>query len=667
MVKFSRSEKINASLYNHHFFSYRDLIFHLPYRYEDYRLTREDNLDNHERIVIYGKLIEPPKTQYFNYKTTLISFRFKTLRENIFYVEIWNRPYLEKFLLSNEFFTLVGIYDSAKKKVNLVNIFKDIIAENRLIRPIYSLPSEVDDYQFQRYVAKGFKKLSESDIYSLIPQYFFKKYRLLSKYESLKLLHFPSSMEDITNGLRTLKYEECLLFTLKSLLIRNANKKLVKQGESINIEKVKQFINNLPYKLTVHQCLAIKEILSDLNAKSLMYRLLQGDVGTGKTLVGAIALFANYLRNEQGALMAPTETLARQHYETLTELLKNTDIKIALLTGNTKPQEREKIKIDLASQKIDLLIGTHVLFSKDINYKSLGLAIIDEQHKFGVNQRSHLASKGDHADLLLMSATPIPRTLALTLYGDLDVSTLAIFPNENRYIETKIVERKDHTILNEIKASLDNNKKVFVVAPRILENKNSRFSAESLFRAYNRTFPNRVRLLHGRLDANEKIKAIDDFVHGDASILIATSVIEVGIDVKNANLMIIYHPESFALSSLHQLRGRIGRDGKPAKCLLVDDHKDSDDREKLDILVKSNDGFYISHQDLKRRGPGELSGIKQSGVMNFNYVNLVSDFKMFECARQDAKFIIQNADQIGFKNILNKAKNEIAITKFNHA
>lgn len=645
-------------------YSYKDIILHLPRKYEDLHPTHENNLADKERVVFVGNIVGTPLTRRFS-KIAVTKFSFATLKKNVFYVEAWNRPYLSKTLEGGDLFTLVGNYDAKKNKINLVNITKGVVTGDNYIKPIYSLPRNIDNYEFIRLVRKSFDEINEKDIYDEVPAYFMSKYRLEKKIDALRLAHNPKDFKDIYKGLRVLKYEECLLFSLKTQMIRNINKELI-HHERIQIEelKIKQFIEELPYKLTKSQLDAVKEILTDLNKPNLMYRLLQGDVGTGKTLVAIIALYANYLRGEQGAFMAPTDALARQHYKTFAKILAPYGIRVALLLGSTSLKDRSQIRKGLMNNEINVVVGTHALFSKDISYGSLGLAIIDEQHKFGVNQRMLLTSKGENADLLLMSATPIPRTLALTLYGDLDVSTLTDFPFKERKITTKIIKDDDKKIFSEIEKSISNNKRVFIVAPLIIENNEKQISVEKLFAKYLLRFPGKVSLLHGKLDQDDKNFALQDFISGDSPILISTSVIEVGIDVPNADLMIIYDPTHFGLASLHQLRGRIGRDGGESTCLLVTNSNDEEELDKLNVLVKSNDGFYIAEEDLKRRGPGELGGVRQSGIANFLFVNLVDDFRMFEAARDDAKFIIDNSDQIGFRHIINRAKKEIDSSDF---
>ena len=663
-MKFSKSPRINQALYNMGIYSYKDIILHLPRKYEDLHPTHENNLLDKERIVFVGQIVGTPMTRRFS-KMAVTRFSFVTTNKNVFYVEAWNRPYLSKILDNESTYTLIGNFDLKKNKINLVNITKGVIQDNEFIKPVYSLPRDLDNYEFIRLVEKAFKEIKEDDIKSEIPAYFEKKYRLAKKIDALRYAQMPKDNKDIYKGLRVLKYEECLLFSLKTQMIRNLNKELVHHERVlIDENKIKEFINNLPYKLTNSQIETVNEILKDLNRPNLMYRLLQGDVGTGKTLVALIALYANYVRGEQGAFMAPTDALARQHFKNFTKLLAPLGIRVALLLGSTSIKDRALIRKGLMNKQIDIAIGTHALFSKDITYASLGLAIIDEQHKFGVNQRMLLTSKGDNADLLLMSATPIPRTLALTLYGDLDVSTLTDFPFKERKITTKIVKDNDEKIFAEIRKSIDENKRVFIVAPLIIENDEKQISVEKLFAKFLLKFPGKVALLHGKLDQDDKNFALQDFVSGDSPILISTSVIEVGIDVPNADLMIIYDPTHFGLASLHQLRGRIGRDGNPSTCLLVTNSTDEEELDKLNVLVSSNDGFYIAEEDLKRRGPGELGGVRQSGIANFLYVNLVDDFRMFEVARDDAKFILDNSNEIGFRHIINRAKKEIDNSNF---
>ncbi|MFA6645086.1 MAG: DEAD/DEAH box helicase, partial [Bacilli bacterium] len=535
-MKFSKSPRINKALYDMGLFTYEDIIFHLPRKYDNLEPTREYGLKDKERVVFLGKVTRPPVNSRFS-RAQVTRFSFTTKAGNTFAVEAWNRPYLTKMLDSESVYTLVANFDYYKNKLNMINLTKGEPPVGDYLRPVYTLPQAITNYQFSRLVAKAFAS-KESIIESDLPKSLSEKYRLLDKEEALHLVHRPFSKKDIYEGLRVLKYEECLLFSLKTQIIRSQNKELIKnERQFIDRDKLKAFIRSLPYKLTQDQISSTAEIVKDMDQRSLMYRLLQGDVGTGKTLVAALAFYANYLRNDQGAFMAPTDALARQHYRTLKELFKDTPMRVALLLGATPKKERFQINMGLINHKIDLVVGTHALFSEDVTFSSLGLAVIDEQHRFGVNQRLLLASKGEHADLLLMSATPIPRTLALTLYGDLDVSTLSQFPFNQRKITTKVVSNRDALIHQTIKRAIQNRQRVFIVAPVIDVSSTGLVSVEELYKYYEKLYPGQVSLLHGQMNIEDKNYALGEFITGQTPIIVSTSVIEVGIDVKEASTM----------------------------------------------------------------------------------------------------------------------------------
>lgn len=656
--KLTKSPKLNALLHKMGIFNYYDVIYHLPKRYEDYNLTAAKTLKDKDRIVIYAKVISVPKLVLTN-RLKMVTFEVMTERKHYFRVVAFNRQYLTNILKVDEYFTIVGNYVEKRNEINLINIHKGAIPKEECLKPIYLLPSEYPNHSFHLLVNKGLKEL-EQKIYSPIPYSLMNKYRLLNKEEAIKKAHNPTSIEDIHQSYRYLKYEEALIFSLKNQLIKEENKSLSKvKKEPIDLSSCEDFLATLPYQLTEDQINASKEIIEDMNQSSLMYRLLQGDVGTGKTLVSFIALYANFKRNDQGALMAPTDVLARQHYNNALKIFKNTKLRIELLVGDTPASKKKEIYQDLADGYIDIVIGTHALFTKSVNYNSLGLVIIDEQHRFGVNQRKALLDKGEHADLLMMSATPIPRSLALSIYGDLEISTLYTFPGNKRDIVTKIVNSDDDEIMKLCKESISTNHKVYVVAPLVEYRENGRYSAEQLYARFVVKFGKKVGLLHGKMKSDEKNKALDDFINGDVDILVSTLVIEVGIDVKSANLMIIYDANNYGLASLHQLRGRIGRNGEKGTCLLTYDQDDEEDIERLNILVDSNDGFEIAEKDLSLRGPGELTGIRQSGLPNFNYLNMIDDIKIFIAARDDARNILKNKDLKENKFIIEKCKKEM--------
>ncbi len=658
MDKLTKSPRLNKLLYQMGIFNNYQVIEHLPKRYDNLSYTGERNLNDKQRVVLLGKVISLPKVVQAK-KLTVVTFDFMTVNKSYFRIVAFNRPYLGKSIDLVNDYTLVGTYNLKRNEIDLVNIYKGEIPLEERIKPIYNLPSDYPNHLFSHLVKKSLTEL-EGKIFTSIPYVYLNKYRLVKKEVAMNWAHFPTNFEQVRQALRHLKYEEALLFSLKNQIIREENKSLAKiKKEPIDLSICKPFLDNLPYSLTDDQKVACDEIINDMNQSSLMYRLLQGDVGTGKTLVSFICLYANYIRGDQGALMAPTDALARQHYQNALEMFNDTKIRIALLLGSTPNSEKKQIYQDLEDGTIDIVIGTHALFSKSVNYSSLGLAIIDEQHRFGVNQRVMLANKGEHADLLMMSATPIPRSLALTLYGDLDISTLTSFPGKKRLVTTEIVESNDQKIYDTIDESLKENRQVYIVAPLIDYHEDERYSVEQLFARFALKYKGKVGLLHGRMKVEEKENALAKFYSGELPILVSTPVIEVGIDVKKANTMVIYDASSFGLASLHQLRGRIGRDGSKAHCLLTMDEDCDEAKERLNILVNSEDGFKIAEEDMKLRGPGELTGVKQSGLPNFSFLNIINDYKVFVVARDDAKEILKDKNNKYYSWIINKAKLDI--------
>lgn len=655
-IKLTSSKRMNYLLGKMGIFSYYDVLYHLPKRYDDFSLTHERHLVDKEKVTIYAKVVTSPK-KVLAKKTTIVTFDVLTDTNTYFKVTAYNRPYLTKSVTINEYYTITGSYDKSRNSLNLINFVKGKIEDNKVLKPNYLLPKDLANKDYITLVNRSLEAI-KGHVPSLVPYSLREKYRLCNKEYALRKAHQPHNYEDIHQAYRYLKYEEALEFSLKNQLIKEENKSLQKiKKEPIDLTSCEEFISSLPYKLTEDQVVASKEIIEDMNQSSLMYRLLQGDVGTGKTLVSFIALFANYKRGDQGALMAPTDALARQHYENAKKLFKETKLKVALLVGSTPLSEKRRIYEDIEDGLVDIVIGTHALFAKAVKYNSLGLVIIDEQHRFGVNQRKALMDKGEHADLLMMSATPIPRSLALSIYGDLEISTLYMFPNVKRDVITKIVNSEDSKIFDVVDKALAKNQKVYIVAPLIEFSEDDKYSVEKLFARYLLRYKEKVGLLHGKMKQNEKEEVLDKFSNGSVDILVSTQVIEVGIDVKSATVMVIYDANNFGLASLHQLRGRIGRDGSKSICLLAID--DIEDKEKLEILTTSNDGFEIAEKDLALRGPGELVGIKQSGIPDFRYLNMIDDIKIFVVARDDARKIIANKNSEEYRYLLTHCSKSI--------
>ena len=615
------------------------LLSHLPRRYENFNLTPRErffHFVNGEKAVFYGSLASAIHQQRFA-KASKCTFYFHTSYGLDMFFVAWNRPYLSKVIQEGEFYTLQGSYDEKGHCFNLLSVKKGEM-EVRFI-PVYSLPDGFPEHRFIRLIDLALKR----GIGDIIPARLREKYRLPTRLEAYRLCHHPKTMEELSAGYRYFKYEEALVFSLRNALSKAKKDEVEKRGyPKINRPSLERFLASLPFSLTEDQKTALEEGIKDMDSPHPMNRLLQGDVGTGKTLVAASLMAANATRFKQSALMAPTEALARQHAKTLAGFYGD-HLKVALLLGSTPSSERKAILQGIEDGSISVIVGTHALFSNPVVYSRLGLVIIDEQHKFGVQQRLALLSKGSEADLLLMSATPIPRTLALTLYGDMDVSTLEVFPSKRRKVETRLVPPRDKSIKSSIDATLKDGGQIYAVAPQIEGEETPGFvSAKKLYEGFYKVYGDQVALLHGRMSSEEKEEALESFVSGEKKILVATSVIEVGIDVPKARLLLVYEASHFSLSSLHQLRGRIGRDGHEALCLLIERPEDEESQRKLDVLVGSDDGFEISRADLSIRGFGELSGNKQSGLIDLRFASVVDDYRMFQVAAKDAKEILSS-------------------------
>lgn len=618
--------------------SHADLLMHLPRRYEDFSLTPREKIysfQNGQKGVFYGALASPVRQQRF-VSATKVTFYFRTHYGVDIFFSAWNRAFLSKVLTVGEHYTLQGSYDEKNHCFNLLSVKKGQVLDRFL--PVYSLPNDFPEHRFIRLVDLAL----EGEVPDILPERLLDKYRLPSRKEAFALCHHPQNEEDLRAGYRYFKYEEALLFCLRNQVIKDENKALVKT----NVNKVlrpqlDRFLSSLPYALTADQTKALEEGIADMDSPSVMNRLLQGDVGTGKTLVAAALMYANATRAKQSALMAPTEALAKQHAKTLQKLYKG-KLNVALLLGSMSEAKRHPVLSSILDGTADVVVGTHALFSKGVKYAGLGLVVIDEQHKFGVNQRVALLGKaGMNADLLLMSATPIPRTLALTLYGDMDVSTLEVFPAAKRQVETLLCRPKDPRIKAAIDVTLRSGGQIYAVAPQIEDKETPGFvSAKKLYAGFAKVYPEEAVLMHGKMKTEEKEDALVAFSSGQKKILVSTSVIEVGIDVPKARLLLVYEASRFSLSSLHQLRGRVGRDGEKALCLLIESSQDEEAQKKLEILVNTNDGFELSKADLSMRGFGELSGTKQSGLIDLRFASVVDDYRMFQAAAIDAKEIV---------------------------
>lgn len=618
----------------------KDLLEYYPYRYNVYKPNNISDAHDDETLLING-MIEPPiKVFFIKRNLNKLSFKLNTEKE-IINVSIFNRAFLKKNMIVGKTISVIGKYN--KKSNSLVaSDIKMVPILKTTIEGVYHLNANIKRANFKKIIETAVN--NNFYVSSLVPSYLAEKYNFVSKMSAVREMHFPKSIEALKQAKIFLIYEELFAFMLKMNYLkmsRNNNNEI--DSKMFDEKKVNDFILSLPFKLTDDQLKAVEEIKCDFKSTSRMNRLVLGDVGSGKTIVAFISLYMNYLAGFQGVLMAPTELLALQHYNNIISTFKNINVNVCLLTSSTKKKDRLLILEDLKSGKCDILIGTHSVLNNEVVFKNIGLVITDEQHRFGVAQRKNLQNKGDMTDVLYLSATPIPRTLALTLFGDMDISQIKTKPANRKQIYTKLY--KNNEIKSVLKLMLDeikNNHQIYVVAP-LIEDEEGSSSMEnviSLKEKINVAFNGKVPLevLHGKLSAKEKEQIMNNFKLGIIKILISTTVIEVGVDVKNATMMVVFNAERFGLATLHQLRGRIGRNDLESKCLLVSDY----DTPRLKILEETNDGFLISEKDFELRGSGDLFGVRQSGDMSFKIANLASDFKILKQCDTDSKEFISN-------------------------
>ena len=541
-------------------------------------------------------------------------------------------------------------------QIEILNTNEESFNFSGKIMPLYSLSESFSNLSFIKLIKKVI--IYSKQYPDLLNQKQLNSLSLVSKSDSLINIHLPINQNALIESKKRLVFDELFLLQMKFLLRkRKNNKKLTIQKSIKKNFLLKDFLNKVPFQLTKSQEKVLDEIKSDLSDLTPMSRLLQGDVGSGKTIIAIASLLIELEKDQQGALMVPTEVLASQHYKNLIQFLNPLLVSVELLTGNTPQKKRKEILTNLKIGMVDILVGTHALFEDKVVFNSLGMVVIDEQHRFGVTQRNRLLNKGDNTNLLSMTATPIPRTLALSLYGDLDISQITELPPGRVPITTKIISEEELNILfKRVENEIDNGKQAYVILPLIEDSEKMNLSsAKKTFKYLSEEIflKNKVGLLHGKLNSEEKSNVINSFVNNEVNILVSTTVIEVGIDVPNASIMIIYNSERFGLSQLHQLRGRVGRGSHKSFCYLVTSENNGLENKRLSVLEKSNDGFYIAEKDLELRGPGQLLGYKQSGLPDFVLDNLPNNKVLIEKAREEAQRVI-NEDPDLKKNILLK-------------
>lgn len=622
-----------------------DLLTYYPFRYEDIQERNLNEILDQEKVTLKGLVVSPPVMSRFGYKKNRLQFRMMQ-DHAVFNVSFFNQPYLKDKVILSEEIAVYGKWDAKRKSLNGMKILGSQAVDD--FSPIYHVNKSIRQTTLVDLIRRGFEEYGDL-IEENLPNGLVEKYRLLDRPTSVKSMHFPKNHEENHQAKRRIVFEEFFLFQMRLQGLKKSEKAETNGIEILyDIQRLKQFIQKLPFELTDAQKRVTNEICRDLRSPQHMQRLLQGDVGSGKTIVAAIALYAAVTAGFQGALMVPTEILAQQHMESLLQLFDAQEVKLALLTGSTKAKERRELLELLEQGEIDIVVGTHALIQEGVEFQHLGLVITDEQHRFGVNQRKVLREKGWRPDVLFMTATPIPRTLAITAYGEMDVSVIDELPAGRIPIETRWVRTPQlNSVLDWTWKELAKGHQMYVICPLIEESealdvKNAVEIYEKLSALFAPQYE--VGLLHGKMKNQEKEAIMETFKENKMQILVSTTVIEVGVNVPNATVMLIMDADRFGLAQLHQLRGRVGRGSDASYCVLVANPKNELGIERMKIMTETNNGFILSEKDLELRGPGEVFGFRQSGLPQFAIADLVTDSNILEVARDEAQKLWQLKD-----------------------
>lgn len=642
-------EKTSKILNKLGIFTDDDLINYYPYRYNVYNFSNE--LIDNSTLIINVIIESNPIVSYIKKNFNRLSFRAR-YNERIFNVVIFNRAYLKTNLTIGKNITIIGKYDFKKNIFTSSDIKFNVT--NGQIEPVYHLTKGITNNTISKLIKDNFNNIYIKDS---LPSNIISKYNLLSKKDALYNIHFANDLKMVHYAKNRLIYEELFDFSFKMNYFKNQNIRKDKEPKNIDINKINEFKKLLPFSLTIDQDNAYNEIVQDMSSNKKMNRLLLGDVGSGKTVVAVGAIYANFIAGFESTLMAPTEVLATQHYFSIKKILDKFNVAVELITGSMSKKEKEAIYKRVQNKEIDLLIGTHSLLNENIIFNNLGLVITDEQHRFGVHQRFTLEDKSKCPDILYLSATPIPRTYAMTIYGDLDISYIKTKPTGRKDIITKVKKNSDiKEVLGLMLEQIKLGHQIYVVSPLVEEDESLNLTSinllkEKLSLAFKNLF--RIEIIHGKMKTSEKESIMNDFKNNQIKILIATTVIEVGIDVSNATMMVIFNAERFGLATLHQLRGRVGRSDLQSYCYLISDS----DNDRLKVMEESNDGFYISQKDFEMRGHGDLFGVKQHGDMSFKLANLKNDYNILLFANEDAKKFIDSKEYLNNEYYKDLAQN----------
>lgn len=650
-------------------YTVEDLLYYFPRDYEDRRkIVKISNLKPDQKVNIKGQVLKKINKKI---RKGLSILRI-TLSDSTGTVEaVWfNQPYLQKKLKQDRWYFMSGTVDKKSwrqyQKIQINNpVFEEVNSEENIhtgrVVPVYSLTEGISQKKLRQII---YNALNDYAIHldDILPESVKNKYRFTDYPQSLWGLHFPENRAHYLKARRRLAFEELFLLQLLMLERKQGNIKLKGIKHQPPGLILNEFLSSLPFSLTGAQQRVWQEIKQNMESEIPMQRLLQGDVGAGKTIVAILALIETIANGYQGVIMAPTEILAEQHFLKAEELLTPLKFKVALLTGSMKQSQRSEIEQKIAENKIDLIVGTHALFQEGLSYHKVGLVIIDEQHRFGVEQRHRLKTKGDNPDLLVMTATPIPRSLALTFYGDLDLSLIDELPPGRRPVVTRwIIKKSRSKIYDFLKEKLNKGRQAFVVCPLIEPSEEiDAVSAEELKKelVYTLLEGFEVGILHSKLGSDRKQETMLKFRRGELDVLVSTTVIEVGVDVSNASVMIIENAERFGLAQLHQLRGRVGRGNHQSYCIIIGNPSTAEGKKRLKVFTETNDGFKIAEEDLKIRGPGEFFGTRQHGIPDLKVASLLKDRKLLKHARSQASQIIsRNAWEKEFPELKERLEN----------
>ncbi|NLS37475.1 ATP-dependent DNA helicase RecG [Fructobacillus tropaeoli] len=636
-------EKRQAALRDLGIFTIEDLLTYYPFRYEDLGARRPSETLDGEKVTFKGIVSTPAVVRRFGKRSqTVLGLLID--RENI-RVTFFNQPWVAKNIEVGQEVAVYGTYNAAKAALSAIKL---VPATTDALDPIYPASKGVKAKTIADLVEQAWGQL-RGQMPNLVPQHLRDKYRLLDKNQQIEWAHFPKDSAEAKAGRRSAAFEEFFIFQMRLQLIKQADQSFGGQPLNYDKEAVATLIDRLPYDLTAAQKRVVDEILADQHDARHMNRLLQGDVGSGKTVVAAIAMYATVTAGCQAALMAPTEILAQQHAKSLAKLFDQAgiDLRVELLTSGLKAAQRRQILTDLTNGDIDIVVGTHALVQDDVYFHHLGLAVIDEQHRFGVKQRSKLREGGMNPDILAMTATPIPRTLSITAYGEMEVSVIDELPaGRKQIITSQLSQRQFDQALALMKAELAKGAQAYVVTPLIEESETLDVrNVTEVYQTLQAALPDyTVGLLHGRLKKDDKDTLMQGFKDNQVQVLVATTVVEVGVDVPNASIMLILDADRFGLAQLHQLRGRVGRGDRQSYTVLVADPKTDYGKERLKALVDTTDGFELAQRDLELRGAGDILGTKQSGMPEFQVGDPVKDLTMLTIAQQEALSLVRESD-----------------------